>query len=229
VHRAAVRAKVALLGAPAGADAARRAQGLAQAQRYLDVAAALAAPRRPQLVLMMGLSGSGKTAVAARLAQQLGGVRLRADVERKRLFGLAPTARVGPAAGLYTADASQRTYAHLQALAEAALCAGVPVVIDAASLRRGDRDAMRGLARRLGVDFRVLLCEAPTEVLRNRVQGRTAAGQDPSDATVDVLAQQIGFAEWPAADEAADTVRLDTDAPVDEVLRRLGALVTAWG
>ena len=211
VHRAAVRAKVALLGVPANADDQARAAGLAKARRYLDVASALAAPPRPRLVLMMGLSGSGKTAVAGQLAQQLGGVRLRSDVERKRLFGLAPTARAAPALGLYGAEASQRTYTRLHDLAAAALQAGVPVVIDAASLQRAERDAVRLLAQRLGVPFTLLLCEAPAAVLRQRLDQRQAAGDDPSDATADVLLQQLPFTEWPADDERADLLRLATD------------------
>ena len=224
VHRAAVRAKVALLGVPAGADDQARAAGLAKARRYLDVASALAAPARPQLVLMMGLSGSGKTAVAGQLAQQLGGVRLRSDVERKRLFGLAPTARAAPALGLYEAEVTQRTYARLQDLAAAAVQAGVPVVIDAASLQRAERDALRLLAQRLGVPFTLLLCEAPAAVLQQRLDQRQAAGDDPSDATAEVLLHQLQFTEWPADDERADLLRLATDVDWPQLAAAVKAL-----
>jgi hypothetical protein len=224
VHRAAVRAKVALLSVPADADAATRAAGQAKALRYLNVASALAAPRRPQLVLMMGLSGSGKTAVAGQLAQQLGGVRLRSDVERKRLFGLAATARAEPSKGLYTPAATRRTYARLLALAEGALHAGVAVVVDAASLHRGERDAFRALARQLGLPFKLLLCEAPAAVLAQRLAARTADGQDASDATVDVLKQQQKFTEWPADDECADLLRLATDVDWPQLVALIAAL-----
>jgi hypothetical protein len=162
---------------------------------------------------MMGLSGSGKTAVAGMLAEQLGGVRLRSDVERKRLFGLAPTDRADASLGLYAADATRRTYERLQALAGAALRAGVPVVVDAASLRRDERDAMRALARRLGVPFHLALCEAPPAVLRERLLHRQAGGRDASDATVEVLERQQQFTEWPAADEAGNLLRIATDRP----------------
>ncbi|MEK8053272.1 AAA family ATPase [Ideonella sp. DXS22W] len=206
-YRAAVRAKVALLadGGPEGQARAR--QLLALALRLADLAPA---PAPPRLVLMMGLSGSGKSRVAAALAEGLGGVRLRSDVERKRLFGLSPQARGGAALGLYAPEAGQRTYARLQALAEAALAAGVPVVVDAASLRRAERDAMRALAARLGRPFTLLLCHAPEAVLRQRLAERQARGDDASDAGPDLLATQAGWAEWPGADEAADTWRLDT-------------------
>ena len=137
VHRAAVRAKVALLSAPAEAPGAssgdspdtRSASLPGGLQRYLSVATALAAPpaRPPWLVLTCGLSGSGKTVVAGALAERLGGIRLRSDVERKRLAGLPPTARGGP--DLYTPQAGAATYARLQQLAADALAAGVPVVV----------------------------------------------------------------------------------------------------
>jgi len=254
-YRAAVRAKVALLGAvgapaqAAAADTSGRAAGgaadgapdalraaAAQAARYLALAARLAGlapdgrpgpPPAPRLVAMCGLSGSGKSVVAAELAAQLHGVRLRSDVERKRLAGLPAGARGG--AALYDADSTRRTYARLQALAADALAAGVPVVVDAASLRRTERDALRTLAARLGVPFTLLVCAAPPAVLQARVQARAAAGHDPSDATAEVLARQTAFAEWPGDDEAADTLRLDTDAAPAVLAQRIRALQAPGG
>ncbi|MBL8349418.1 MAG: AAA family ATPase [Burkholderiaceae bacterium] len=215
VHRALVRAKVALLARPAIADADADADARAQARarHYLDLAAALAAPPAPRLLLMMGLSGSGKTAVAGVLAECLGGVRLRSDVERKRLFGLAPTDRAGLSLGLYTAEATRCTYARLEALAADALRGGVSVVIDAASLRRDERDTLRALARHLGAPFHLVLCEAPDATLRERLARRQAAAADASDATTEVLERQQQFTEWPAEDEAAGLLRIATDRP----------------
>ncbi len=176
----------------------------------------------PWLVLTCGLSGSGKSGVAAALAERLGGIRLRSDVERKRLAGLAPADRGGPA--LYTPEAGQRTYARLQQLAAEALAAGVPVVVDAASLQHAERQAMQAVAAHSGARFRVLVCQAPAAVLAQRVRSRQATGQDASDATVEVLARQQVWVQWPGADEAPHTLWLDTDAPPDEVLRRVQAL-----
>ena len=222
VHRAAVRAKVALLSQPVGqASAALPADLL----RYLAVARGLAAPAAapPWLVLTCGLSGSGKSGVAAALAERLGGIRLRSDVERKRLAGLAPTARGG--AAIYTPEAGARTYARLQQLAAGALAAGVPVVVDAASLQLAERQAMHAVAAHSGARFKVLVCQAPADVLVQRVQARQAAGQDASDATAEVLARQQGWVQWPGADEAAHTLWLDTDAPPDVVRARVQSLV----
>jgi aminoglycoside phosphotransferase family enzyme/predicted kinase len=230
VYRAAVRAKVVLLGAAGSTDAV--AQALSR--RYLDVALNLAglagAQARPQLVLMFGLSGAGKSRVAGLMAERLaagvvgwgGALRLRSDVERKRLFALAPTARVAP--GLYSEASNRRTYDRLQQLAGVALEAGVSVVVDAASLRRSERDAMRALAARHQVCFTLLVCDAPMSVLQARVGQRLRIGADASDATLDVLAWQQRIAEWPGADEADDCSRLDTDVPEPELIARVEAL-----
>jgi len=229
VHRAAVRAKVALLSQPAGllstAPSTTPPTALPDGfSRYLAVAQALSAPVAdpPWLVLTCGLSGSGKSAVAAALAAQLGGIRLRSDVERKRLAGLPPDARGEPA--LYTAEMGLRTYARLQQLAADALTAGVPVVVDAASLLQAERTAMQAVADRCGARFRVLVCQAPAAVLAQRVQARMAAGRDASDATPEVLARQQGWVQWPGADEAPHTRWLDTDAPPEVVLARVQSL-----
>ena len=98
------------------------------------------------------------------------------------------------------------------------------VVVDAASLHRAERDAFRALARQLGVAFKLVLCEAPAAVLAQRLAARTADGQDPSDATVDVLRQQQQFTEWPADDERADLLRLATDVDRPQLAASIAAL-----
>lgn len=225
VHRAAVRAKVALLQAAQQPGSA--AGALADARRYLAVAARQAGldggADPPTLVLGFGLSGSGKTLAAGALAEQLGAVRVRSDVERKRLFALPPQARAVPE--LYSAEATRRTYERLQEVAGEALAGGVSVVVDAASLLRSERDAMRALAARHGAAFRLLVCQAPLAVLQERVAKRQREGLDASDATPEVLQRQQQWAEWPGDDEADGRWLLDTDAPMAEVDARIGALL----
>ena len=233
VHRAAVRAKVALLAA-AGQGGAQ-AGAADEAQRYLAAAIQLAGladsagragpgDAKPilRLVLACGLSGSGKSLVAGALAERLGAVRLRSDVERKRLFGLPPTGRSAP--GLYAPEASLRTYERLQHLADMALSGQISVVVDAASLQHHEREALQAVALRHGAAYRLLVCEAPLAVLQQRVTARREVGQDPSDATLEVLALQQQWAEWPTGAEADNMLSLDTDCSLDELTRRIEAL-----
>ena len=224
VYRALVRAKVALL---------RAAQGDAQAagafERDLALAAAIAAPRStaPRLVLTTGLSGSGKSTVALALVEALDAVRLRSDVERKRLFGISPlddrNASLRPAAAeLYSPQAGERTYARLAEIAATLLDAGIDVVVDAAFLRRTERDDFAALARQHRAHPVLVDCRAPEAVLRERLQRRAAEGRDPSDADGAVLTRQLRWHEAPAADEPALT--LDTDIDLPTLLARCDAL-----
>ena len=228
VYRALVRAQVAALRAQQALDEAQRARAEAARQRDLRVAGELAQLRRPRplLLLTVGLSGSGKSTVALELLQALGAVRVRSDVERKRLAGLAATARPTPeqTARLYGAAMTRRTYARLGTLAGTLLAAGLNVIVDAAALRRHERDALRALAAAQGADFRLVECVAPEAVLRERLARRAAEDRDASDAGQEVLSLQLRICEIPASEEAA--LRLDTDADRATVARRCAALVS---
>ena len=183
VYRALVRACAHQLRAPGGADA----------RRYAGLATAFMRAGAPHLFITHGLPGSGKTYASQRLLEQLGAVRVRSDVERKRLHGLGALAD-SHASGqeIYTAQASQRTYARLSTLARIALQAGWPVILDAAFLRRSERMQAHALARALGVPFSIVDCEAPPDVLRQRLLARRG---DASEADVAVLERLRAAAE----------------------------------
>jgi hypothetical protein len=173
---------------------------------------------------MTGLSGSGKSTVALELAQRLGGIRVRSDVERKRLFGFAPHDRTEPA--VYSTEATARTYERMAEVARAAVVAGIPAVVDGAFLRRTERDRFRALARELDARFTLVACEAPPDVLRARVAARHSAGSDASEADLDVLERQIGWQEPLSPDERGDCVHIDTRrdwAAVEERCQSLAA------
>ena len=223
VYRALVRAKVALLRTQQpDAPPIARVRSQAGFAQYLALAEALVeAPPRPLLVVMTGLSGSGKSTVARELAAELGGLRLRSDVERKRLAGIAASARGADA--LYSPAMTVRTYARLREVAAGLLAAGVPAVVDAASLRADERRELAGVAAAGDGRAVVVACEAPAAVLQARVAARKQAGGDPSDATLDVLARQHGWRQARAADEPPHE-RIDTDCTPAELSLRCRAL-----
>jgi predicted kinase len=211
VYRAVVRAKVAALRG--GQEGGGQAQTEFDAARgYLQLAARIAAPPAPTFLITCGLSGSGKTtASSARLldtALDAAGsvLRLRSDVERKRLFGLAAGDSSGSSldGGIYTAEATARTYARLLGLARELLAAGWPVIVDAAFLKRAERDSFAALATGLGVGFSILATEAPPDELRRRLLARSG---DASEATVTVLDKQLEWFEPLSAAEQAAVVR----------------------
>jgi aminoglycoside phosphotransferase family enzyme/predicted kinase len=178
VYRALVRAQVEHLRHPDD-DAA--------AGPYLQTALAWTKSAPPQLAITHGLPASGKTVASQQWLQREGAIRLRSDVERKRLFGLAMLERSSDQGlDLYGADATERTYQRLFTLARTILQAGYPVILDAAFLQQDERMQALALARELGVPFWILHCEAPEEVLRQRLLARRG---DASEADTTVLAQ----------------------------------------
>lgn len=180
--RAAIRAHVTA----SGLDQDRAAE----ARRYLDEACAALRPPHPRLIAIGGLSGTGKSTVAAGLAAELGarpGARvLRSDVIRKRLFGLDPETRLPEDA--YSAEVTGRVYEAIRNLASAALHAGYDAIIDAVALKTEERQSFADVARHAGVPFKGLWLEAPRAVLMARVEARA---HDASDATREIVRRQL--------------------------------------
>jgi aminoglycoside phosphotransferase family enzyme/predicted kinase len=205
VYRAMVRAKVAYIRArqpgQAGDEAGREEElGLA----YLRLADELTRPPQARLIITHGLSGSGKTTFTDMLLEKLGAIRLRSDVERKRLAGLDALARTGAGVedGIYGRDFSRRTYGHLAYLAERLLHAGWTVLVDATFIARWQRELLHHVAAACQVPFHILDFSVPPEELRQRVTARSAAGTDASEADLAVLDQQLKNEEPLTVEEA---------------------------
>jgi hypothetical protein len=212
VYRALVRAKVHLMRSRQGSLRRAEKSRLERAfQNYLRLAGGLAAPGRPALMLTHGLSGCGKTTYTQPLIEALGAVRMRSDLERKRAHGLAPLASSGSGvgSGLYSAVINAATYRQLGELAQEALRAGFPVVVDAAFLKRAEREAFRAIAERHAVPFTILDFHAPLEVLRERITQRLARADDASEADLAVLEHQL------AAREPLTPAEMEASFPVD--------------
>ena len=221
VYRAMVRAKVSCLRAHQTGIAASRQSGVErEVRRHLRLAERLAASAQPALAIMHGPSGSGKTTIARELAASLGAVRLRSDLERKRLHGLQASERSGSAlyAGLYAPAASERTYARLAEHARASLEAGYPVIVDAAFLERAERERFAELARNAGATFVIVSCTAPAAVLRTRVALREREARDASEAGLAVLERQLVSAEPLTESEAASAMLIDAERGAGERL-----------
>ncbi len=218
VYRALVRAKVLAIRLGQGELTVEEDAADHQAcAGYLALAASYTRrrERQPRLLLTSGLSGSGKSWLASQLREVLPLIHLRSDIERKRLFGFAPEERTGSPTdgGIYTPDASFRTYDRLRELAAMILGCGYDVLVDATFLRRDQRRVFRELAAAKGAGFALLVMEAPIEVLRKRVASRQATGADASEAGLAVLERQLRTQEALEAEEMPQALIVDATAP----------------
>ena len=214
VYRALVRAKVACIRMGQEQD---NAQEKTEYHRHIDTAAAFMQPRQPVLFVTHGLSGSDKTTITQSLLERLGAVRLRSDLERKRLHYLPPTAKTGSAiaADLYSPASTDQTYARLQKLAALVLESGYPVIVDATFLQASRRSDFRQLAQTCKVPFVILDCQASEVVLKDRIQQRLQSGADASEANLDVLKYQLRTRQRLQKEEQQYCVTIETDNPPD--------------
>jgi len=218
--RAGVRALVwATRSAQQRGDAAARDRE--QAATYLNSALGALDPDAPRLVAVGGLSGTGKTTLAAALAPGVGAapgaLHIRTDLERKAAFGVAETVRLGPRG--YAPKVTATVYETMRAKARLALAAGHSVVLDAVHGTSEERDAAEQVATSLGVPFLGLWLEAGPERLVARV---TARRNDASDADAAVVRRQLDMSIGPLS--SAWTVIDANGAPGDVLLRASAAL-----
>ena len=214
VYRCLVRAKVA-------AVLHRQSSGssdLTPITRYLDLAASLANPDgKPILIITHGLSGSGKTWLTSSVMAQIPAIRLRSDLERKRLHGLSDlqSSGSGVAGGIYSSSASANIYAHLARMARICLSAGFDTIVDAAFLWQEQRSMFHSVARDLQLPFAILDCHASHATLRQRIEARSAAGTDASEADLGVLEHQLAIEVQLSEAERQHVIRLDTETTID--------------
>lgn len=215
VYRALVRAKIdAIRAHQAGISRKEQAEAEKEFSEYLNLALHYIRVAKPQLIITRGMSASGKSTLSQALVEQLDAVRIRSDVERKRLFGLLPEedGQAGVGKGIYTAEATEMTYRKLEGLAAQILDAGYSVIVDAVFLNHAERDQFTKLAESRQVPFSILECHADAEILRQRIVQRK---KGVSDADLEIFAMQCS--KWLPLhkDERIYTVTIDTSVPVD--------------
>jgi hypothetical protein len=225
VYHCMIRAKVAAIRSMERAQTADRDDDIDRLKRNLAVAARWIDRRPPLLIAMHGYSGSGKTWLSSQLVSSVPAIRLRSDIERKRVFIADDTrdAAVMTESGRYSQRSRAEVYQKLFEMAELLLGEGLNVIIDASFLRKVDRDAVLWLAERCNVAAVFVDATAHETTLISRLESRGAAGRDASDADVDVLRFQIASADALTEQELSRTVGVatDRDVDIDNVVKRV--------
>ena len=230
VYRALVRAKVARIrSAQPDVPDAERAMDRSDYQRLVGLAESFSAPRPLWVVLTHGVTGSGKSHFSQRLVEGIDSIRIRSDLERKRLAGLPRQAATGSpvGGGLYSDAANRSTYQHVASLTGAMLDAGWSVIADAAFLERWQRDLVAEPARLRHIPVIVLDFRASEATLRRRVTSRAGAGTDPSEATLAVLEHQLRCRQPLGRDERLEVSTVDGEAVPDP--GAIIAILERWG
>jgi aminoglycoside phosphotransferase family enzyme/predicted kinase len=224
-YRSAVRAKVAALRADQlrGKD---RSQAQSEAEKHLMLADGFCEKHeRPLVIVVGGLPGTGKSTIAAALAQRLGAERLRTDEIRNEILGPGR----GPERmdeGRYTPQARQRVYAALFERATELHRDGVSVVLDAtfgeeANLRKALTITKSKRSIKLAIE-----CTCPPETAHERIVQRLAARHDVSQAGLEQYREQRK--RWETWPKEAPRCKVDTEQPlesqVESVLEKLRKL-----
>lgn len=217
VYRALVRAKVTSIRlTQAGLAEDERVAVLAEYGRYVNLAESYTGGHKTALMLTHGVSGAGKTYASTLLLEALAAVRVRSDIERKRLHGLGETerSRSSEADGIYTPDATGRTYQRLLELARIIIEGGYSVLVDATFLKLAQRRMFAALARELGCPYLILNIQAPDAELRERIVRRQAEGSDVSEAGLEILEYQLRTREPLDDTEQTATIACQSGQPL---------------
>lgn len=235
VYRALVRAKVTELrldDAALAPDA--RQEAMAAARGYHDLARSYVRWHKPSVFLVMGLTGTGKSAIAQELARRWDLAYVSSDITRKQLAGLAPTERreVPFSSDIYSPAFSRRTYEAMFEQAAGLLRSGRSVALDATFSRQGERARAQALAAQLGADLWLIECMLPESVAKQRLDARAREGAGVSDGRWEIYEAQK--ARWePVSPGTPRHVLLDTAGAAEEtallLLRRLYASAAALG
>lgn len=201
-----VRAKVIsfLLDDP-GIPAEEKDKAAKTAAEYYTLAWQYTQPKPGKIILMSGISGSGKSSVAKHLARQFNAIQIRSDAVRKHLAGI-PLDEKGSEA-IYSPEMTEKTYSRLQELGIVLAKEGYTVILDAKYDRINLRQAVITQAQQAGIPIEIYHCTAPVDVVRDRLSARSG---DISDATVDLLEKQLAAVEDFTESEKAFVKTIDT-------------------
>ncbi|MDH5480181.1 MAG: AAA family ATPase [Nitrosomonas sp.] len=213
VYRALVRAKVAIIQASdTTATLTDKQHTIKLYKEYTDLAETFTHAPPVTLFITHGVSGSGKTTLTQPLLEKWNLIRIRSDIERKRLFGMQAEDHTDTAIyhKVYGEDAHQHTYHHLLTTTKQICQSGFSVIVDATFLKQTQRQQFQNLARELNILFVILDFHADKQCCNDRIKLRTNTKSDASEATSEVLQHQLSTEEPLTEHEADHIIHIDS-------------------
>ena len=157
----------------------------------------------PSLFILMGLSGSGKSTVSQFLVRQYNAVWVSSDIERQQQYAGRDD--------MYSPAVTRSLFEYIASLTNQLLRAGYPVVIDSCALKQEERDQFRLVADNNHCPEVLIYCQAPEEILKERVKLRLQANKDPSQAQPELIDFQQKWLEPPSTREKPSLIDINTN------------------
>ncbi|MCF6251906.1 MAG: AAA family ATPase [Methylococcaceae bacterium] len=225
VYRAVVMAKVSAIRANQHKSAEDHQLDISKYHAYLQLATDYTQPFTPIMIIMYGVSGSGKSWLSEQIINRYQAIRIRSDVERKRLQKLSAqqNSHSGIDSDLYSQISNDKTYQYLLHLSVEIISAGYPVIVDATFLQQQQRNLFLQQAKQLQVPFLIVHTKADKHLLIQRIEDRSKQQDNISDANQTVLENQLQNIQLLCHDERKVSITIDTDKSAD--LSRLWALL----
>jgi predicted kinase len=219
-YRALVRGKVHALRSQ-GADST--------AARYCRFALRYTwEPVKPFLLIIGGLTGSGKSTVARELGARLGMPVINSDTVRKAMAGKSGPEIARFNEGIYSPRVTEQTYAKMARVAEKQILSGTGAILDATFGRRAHREKIRRLAEKHQIPLAVIICSASEDTTKARLARRTAAGKDISDGRWEIYLEQKPAYEPVVEVSRASLLEIDTEPSLKEITRACESFLRAF-
>jgi aminoglycoside phosphotransferase family enzyme/predicted kinase len=186
-------------------------------QSYIKLAESYAKPQQPFLVITHGVSGSGKSTIARKLAEKYNMIHLISDIVRKKIAGhdLLNDTKAPLHEGIYQPEWTEKTYAQLETLTRTTLDAKFSVIVDATFLKKSQRDKFAAIAKEMQIPFCILSCHTAEEKVFERIAKREASQNDHSEAHQAVAEMQYATKDQLTDIEQTMSLSVDTDNPIE--------------